>query len=88
MLLFRICSGLQCLWKIANKKVLVNKLVPFYLAGAVGFEPTTNGFGDHYSTVEPYPFEQYILYTTFKKKARSFFKKIKFFCTRMHIHEK
>ena len=27
------------------------------LAGAVGFEPTTNGFGDHYSTVEPYPFE-------------------------------
>ena len=25
------------------------------LAGAVGFEPTTNGFGDHYSTVEPYP---------------------------------
>jgi hypothetical protein len=25
------------------------------LAGAVGFEPTTNGFGDHYSTVEPCP---------------------------------
>ncbi|CAG9711247.1 hypothetical protein CNEO4_150086 [Clostridium neonatale] len=25
------------------------------MAGAVGFEPTTNGFGDHYSTVEPYP---------------------------------
>lgn len=27
------------------------------MAGAVGFEPTTNGFGDHYSTVEPYPFD-------------------------------
>ena len=25
------------------------------LAGALGFEPRTNGFGDHYSTVEPYP---------------------------------
>ncbi|MBP1743143.1 MAG: hypothetical protein H6Q58_121 [Firmicutes bacterium] len=36
------------------KKLQTNKFA-VVLAGAVGFEPTTNGFGDHYSTVEPYP---------------------------------
>ncbi|CAI3555630.1 hypothetical protein CNEO3_100091 [Clostridium neonatale] len=36
-----------------NKKIVT--LCVTILAGVVGFEPTTNGFGDHYSTVEPYP---------------------------------
>ena len=26
------------------------------MAGETGFEPATNGFGDHYSTVEPLPY--------------------------------
>ncbi|MDF2883744.1 MAG: hypothetical protein K0R54_4308, partial [Clostridiaceae bacterium] len=32
-----------------------------FLAGVVGFEPTANGFGDHYSTVEPYPYILFII---------------------------
>ncbi|CAG9712134.1 Conserved hypothetical protein [Clostridium neonatale] len=37
-----------------TKKATVQRTATI-VAGAVGFEPTTNGFGDHYSTVEPYP---------------------------------
>jgi hypothetical protein len=44
----------QINWQI-KKVYRILLLQTFYLAGAVGFEPTTNGFGDHYSTVEPYP---------------------------------
>ena len=27
------------------------------MAGVVGLEPTTDGFGDRYSTIEPHPYE-------------------------------
>jgi hypothetical protein len=37
-----------------QKKIAVQCTATF-MAGALGFEPRTNGFGDHYSTVEPYP---------------------------------
>ena len=30
--------------------------MPALLAGVVGLEPTTDGFGDRYSTIEPHPF--------------------------------
>ena len=33
-------------------------LSTFHLAGGERFELSTNGFGDHYSTVEPPPFEK------------------------------
>jgi hypothetical protein len=33
-----------------NTKTRENNFTGFYLAGVVGLEPTTNGFGDHYST--------------------------------------
>ena len=36
------------------KKAVVQRTTTF-VAGALGFEPRINGFGDHYSTVEPYP---------------------------------
>ena len=35
-----------------NKKSVING---FFLAGVVGLEPTTYGFGDRYSTIEPHP---------------------------------
>ena len=31
------------------------------LAGAVGLEPTTNGFGDRYSTLELHPYFKKVL---------------------------
>ena len=40
-----------------TKKATVQRTATI-VAGAVGFEPTTNGFGDHYSTVEPYPYNE------------------------------
>jgi hypothetical protein len=43
-----------------------NTLKPLYressvLAGETRFEHATNGFGDHYSTVEPLPYESYLI---------------------------
>ncbi len=32
-----------------------------FLAGETRFEHATNGFGDHYSTVEPLPYESYLI---------------------------
>ena len=30
--------------------------INLFLAGVVGLEPTTYGFGDRYSTIEPHPY--------------------------------
>ena len=45
------------------------------LAGALGFEPRTNGFGDHYSTVEPYPYDIDYFNTNLQELSTYFFNK-------------
>jgi hypothetical protein len=37
-------------YEIIDKKIANSNKLLAIVAGAVGLEPTTNGFGDHYST--------------------------------------
>ena len=39
------------------------------LAGEEGLEPPARGFGDRYSTIEPFPYEQQQLYSKIKFKS-------------------
>ena len=66
--------------KKTSKKILL-----VLLAGAVGFEPTTNGFGDHYSTVEPYPFNKIYFIIVHNNMSISFFPTIIKFLLMMNL---
>ena len=43
------CQQIDFIIFLYNKKAVVQRTTAF-LAGALGLEPRTNGFGDHYST--------------------------------------
>ena len=57
--------------KVANPVGIIYEC--FILAGETRFEHATYGFGDHYSTVEPYPFDKSYFIIVHNNMSTSFF---------------